>query len=72
MKMEYQFIQALETAIEDCVNTGRGKYELGEQRWIEAVWEEVKKGSYLVKVYLFEKGLPVFCVDMKETLTTEG
>ena len=69
MKMEYQLIEALEIVIEACVNTGRGKYELGEQRWIEAVWEEVKKGTYLVKVYLFDNGLPVFCADIEETLT---
>ena len=69
MKMEYQLIQALESVIEDCVNTGRGKYEIGEQRWMEAVWEEVKKGTYVVKIYWFEDGLAVFCMDIEETLT---
>lgn len=71
MKMQYQFIQALETVMEECVNKGRGYYALGERSWIEAVWEEVSQGKYLVRVYLFQDALPVFCVDMEETLTTE-
>lgn len=71
MKMTYQFIQALETVIEDCVDLGRGYAALGERSWIEAVWEEVKKDTYLVKVYFFQDAIPVFCIGIEETLTTE-